>query len=222
MPVVKRLVCLANSRKPAGRCVAGKELNGTWVRPVSDRPSEEVSWEERQYEDGSDPRLLEVIDVPLRNHQPRAHQTENWLLDPNQYWVRVGRETWNNLDRYADNPGVLWVNGSSTYSGSNDRVGVPDAARLRNSLYLLRLERAELRVFAPGTDFGNSKRRVQATFSYHGVDYRIRVTDPLVEEKYLASANGNYPIGECFITVSLAEPYQGYCYKLVAALITPD
>jgi len=47
MATVKRLVCLANSRKLSGRCVAGRELSGGrpigWVRPVSARENEEVS-----------------------------------------------------------------------------------------------------------------------------------------------------------------------------------
>ncbi|MGH7707024.1 MAG: dual OB domain-containing protein, partial [Vulcanimicrobiaceae bacterium] len=38
--MLKRIVCLANSRKLQGRCVAGRELQkngpGAWIRPVSD------------------------------------------------------------------------------------------------------------------------------------------------------------------------------------------
>ena len=38
----------------------------------------EVSEEERRYEDGGDPRVLDVIDVPLLKHRPHACQVENW------------------------------------------------------------------------------------------------------------------------------------------------
>ena len=47
----------------------------------------------------------------------------------------------------------------------------------------------------------------------------IRVTDPDYERRYLQEPNGSYPIGERFITVSLGEPYRGYVYKLIAAII---
>lgn len=52
--MIKRLVCLANSRKSGGRCIAGRELLagnvGEWIRPVSGREHEEVSARERKYE----------------------------------------------------------------------------------------------------------------------------------------------------------------------------
>ena len=51
MGEVKRIVCLANSRKLNGRCLAGKEFGGkgvgTWIRPVGAREHGEVSEYER-------------------------------------------------------------------------------------------------------------------------------------------------------------------------------
>ena len=109
--MIKRLVCLANSRKPPqGRCVAGRELPGEtiggWVRPVSARESEEVSALERQYQDGSEPRLLDVIDIPLLRAKPTGHQQENWLLEPGWYWVMRGTFPYDNLGLLAEAAGV--------------------------------------------------------------------------------------------------------------------
>jgi len=223
----KRIVCLANSRKDSGRCLAGKEWStdadpGSWIRPVSDRLDEEVSEHERQYKDGSDPQILDIIDVPLKSATPKAYQSENWLLDPDQYWKHIGRATWNDLGRLADNPAVLWRNDSSTQAGLYDRVSESDAQKLDSSLYLLYVSKLTVIVFAPGEAYGNSKRRVQADFKHRGVRYQLWVTDPLIERQYLAKDDGEYEVGECYLTVSLGKPHKGDCYKLVAAVITPD
>lgn len=227
MTIVKRLVCLANSRKLSGRCVAGKQLiqgkAGPWVRPVSARPSEEVSERERQYPDGSDPRVLDLLELPLVEPRPKSYQTENWLLDPDSYWRPVGRASWDQLKAMADTPPILWLNSSSTYHGRYDRVPLADAEQLDYSLKLLHVQALTLHVFAPGADFGNTKRRVHSSFQYRGIEYRFWVTDPVIEREFLANSDGNYPVGECCITVSLGEPAEdGFCYKLVAALVTLD
>ncbi len=223
MAEVKRIVCLANSRKTSGRCVAGKEWNaqgpGQWIRPVSNRETQEVSEEERRYQDGTDPRLLDVVDVPLLNAAPGSFQVENWVLDPQHHWARVGNLAIADLAPLVDAPATLWQNGSHTSAGLNDRVSHEDAKKLGGSLYLLKLNGAKLSVFAPGADFGNPKRRVQMRFSHGGVEYWLWVTDPIIERAYLAKPDGDYEIGECYVTVSLGEAYEGYCYKLVAAVI---
>jgi hypothetical protein len=93
---------LANSRKPpSGRCVAGREVSGAnfgaWIRPVSERPSQEISEEERRYGDGRDPALLDVIEVPFKRRQPTHHQTENHVIDDSNYWKKRGTVSWRTL-----------------------------------------------------------------------------------------------------------------------------
>lgn len=216
MAVVKRIVCLANSRKKRGFCVAGRELLATgvgpWLRPVSDRESEEVSPQEQAYQNGKSPQLLDVIDIPLIEPRPKGHQTENWLLDPQKRWQYAGKMRWEDLNGLAENPVELWVNGQSTNAGLNDRMRPEDAANLRGSLYLLHLDNLDLRVFV------YFRRRIHAIFTHHGISYSIAVTDPAFESKYYAGENGIFPLGECFVTISLGEPYEGYCYKLVAGI----
>ena len=223
---VKRIVCLANSRKLSGRCIAGKELledgrPGQWIRPVSARETEEVSEYERQYEDGSDPRVLDVVDVPLLNALPKNYQQENWLLDPNYYWERVRKIGWNELGQYADPVTPLWNNGHNTFTGLNDQVPETTALTLRYSLRLVRVSDLALAVFPPGQTFGNSKRRVQERFHHGGDEYWLWVTAPDSERKYLQMPDGDYSIGDAFLTVSLGEPYRGNSYKLIAAIIEP-
>jgi hypothetical protein len=223
MATCKRIVCLANSRKLQGRCVAGYEVvHGTptgWVRPVSDRPHEEVSEYERQYEDGSDPRVLDLVDVPLQEPRPRGYQQENWLLDPERYWIRVGHVRWDALARLAERGGDLWLNGYRTFHGENDKIPLESAARIRSSLKLIHVDGLALKVFKPSETFGNPKRKVQARFRFAGNGYALSVTDPIIERAYLAQEDGKHDLGESYLTISLGEAFNDCCYKLVAAVI---
>ncbi len=223
----KRMVCLANSRKLMGRCVAGREWAagrgaGSWIRPVSAREGREVSEYERQYEDGSDPRVLDIIDIPVRGPQPDGCQTENWLLDPEYYWEKAGVCSPFDLPALVDPVEPLWVDGYSTCHGSNDKIPVEATGGTCSSLRLIRVEEIALEVFAPGEAFGSSKRRVQGRFVHADRDYALWVTDPMYERRYLARLDGTYRIGECHLTVSLGEPYQDAIHKLIAAIIDPD
>ena len=223
----KRIVCLANSRKLTGRCIAGREWSetrgaGRWIRPVSEREGQEVSEYERQYEDGSDPNVLDIVNVPVLEPLPEGWQTENWLLDPEYYWGKEGTYSWFDLPRLVDPVAPLWIDGHSTYHGRNDKIPLESIVSLSSSLRLIHVGRLELEVFSPGEAFGNSKRRVQGRFSHAGKGYALWVTDPGYERRYLAKLDGAYDLGECYLTVSLGEPYGGACYKLIAAIIECD
>ena len=220
---VKRIVCLANSRKMSGRCIAGYELVegrfGGWVRPVSSREHEEVALEEQRYENGDIPQLLDIIDIPLVAPRPRLHQPENWLLNPNFYWNKVGRFEVNRLPPLLDVRGPLWINGYHTYNGLNDEIPTNQLHNIGSSLKLISVSAVQIHVYRPGAAFGNQKRRVQAHFNFCGVDYKLWITDPLIEAQYLAVPDGVHTLGPCYLTISIGEPYGENCYKLVAALI---
>ena len=224
-PTVKRIVCLANSRKRGGRCIAGKELLpdgnfGGWLRPVSARDDEEVSAQERSYADGGDPKILDVIDVPLLGHKPKTYQRENWLLDPNRRWAKVGSVEWDDLPAMSDRNGPLWINGHSTLAGQNDRVPLDDTTYIDDSLRLIRVDALTVTVsepLRPSADYPI----LRGSFDYHGEEYCFRITDPESESGSVEVPYGEYTVGERHLTVSLSEPFEGHAYKLIATIIRP-
>ncbi len=178
-----------------------------------------MSEEERRYQDGSDPAVLDVIRVPLVEPRPHSFQQEDWLLDPNFYWQKAGHLGWADLQRFLDPAVPLWINHQNSGNGLNDRIILAQANQLTSSLRLIHVDRLTIRVFRPGAAFGNPKRRVQGQFENAGTRYHLWITDPVYEQRYLAQADGNYELGESCLTISLGEPYEGYAYKLIACVI---
>ncbi len=227
MSYEKTILCLANSRKNSGRCIAGKEKlgdgYGEWVRPVSARPSEEISEEERRYEDGRSPKVMEIISVPMAEPKPHLHQIENHLINDEYYWERIGIVNWTDLDGALDDVvGPLWFNGSSSSNGSNDEVPEGELPGIASSLCLVRPGDLRIGVAREGGVFGPAKRKVRASFSLNQLLYRLVVTDPEIEKAYLAGNDGTYPVEDAILCISLGEVFNGKAYKLVAAVITPD
>lgn len=223
MPVTVDLVCLANSRKMSGHCVAGKvkftDGSWRWVRPVSDRPKEEVSFAERRYVDRSEPRMLDVIRLVLREPRPKDYQVENWLLDPTGRWSCVGRASRKEFEALVERPAQLWINGFSSHRGQNDRIPLSKAKHLTTSLTLVELDGLVLNVASVNDESGNLRRPVRAAFQHRRTTYSLRVTDPVAENACRQKEDGSYPVGPCYVTVSLGEPFDGHCYKLVAGII---
>ncbi|WP_394325096.1 dual OB domain-containing protein [Streptomyces rimosus] len=220
MPEYVTLICLANSRKKKGRCVAGMIAgSGKWIRPVSARPGHAISVEEQRYADRSVPRVPDIMTVPLLRPQPISYQSENWLLDPGYRWHRTGTAGWSQLLTMEQRPDTLWINGCSSFNRYNDRVPIALAATLPDSLKLIRVNRMTLKVHTPDISHRDAKRAVDVRFTHGGHMYIMRVTDPKYEQAYLSKPERRYELGEAFLTVSLSEEYLGHAYKLVASII---
>ena len=189
MSYLKRIVCLANSRKYSERCVAGLEVEGArlsnWVRPVSSLPMGELGLSKRKLADGSDPALLDILEVPLLEPRPLGCQIENHLIDHNANWAKVGQFPRHQLLRYCKSPNPLWINGYSSTRGLNDRIPEEQVETLPGSLVLVEPQqlRIEMRLEA-------AKLKVRAVFCLEGQKYKLGVTDPVVEKHCFTRPEG--------------------------------
>ena len=215
----KRIICLANSRKLSGRCIAGREISGSrvgdWIRPVSGRVNEEISLYDRRLEDGSEPVLLDVLEIPMTEHRPHACQVENHLIADEYYWTKVDEFPRSSLRSLCEAPPTLWINGYRSYSGINDRIPEDEAANLTSSLVLIEPDQLVLCV-----ERGLRKLQVRAAFSFRRRTYNLTVTDPDIERNFLRQGEGRYKYDRPAVAcVSIGEPFEGYRYKLVASII---
>lgn len=183
-------------------------------------PGRGISLSEQQLPDGSEPRVLDVVTIGLIEAQPDGYQSENWLLDEQISWEKVDRADWDillaldELLSAKETPGPLWVNGYRSSHGLNDEVPEEQLSKFTFSLKLIRVSNLALQAH-----YEWGKRALRAHFEYSGASYALKVTDPVYEESYRAKPTGTYELGEAFLTVSLAEPFKGYAYKVVAAII---
>ena len=184
------------------------------------RPTGELSLVECRCENESSPKLLDIIDVRLRKPAPLRHQTENHVVDSTRYWTRAGELAWAELERLVEQPASLWPNGEYTHNGVNDCVNGQLAGSLAYSLALIRPESVRIRIGREGA--AEYPRKTRALFRYSGVDYSLKVTDPVAEEPFQIRGDGEYPLDDVYFCVSVTEPYgrDGRCYKIVAGIIS--
>ncbi len=223
---VKRIVCLANSVKLGGSCIAGKEVlangYGKWIRPVSERESAEVWDSESRYANHTVPKLLDIIGVPLKNPAPRNHQTENHVIGNTRPWKKCGQLPWNALAQLLDRPTTLWINSDSTHAGIFDCISQEEAAAQHYSLALIRPEWFTVKIGSEIWD-GKTKRTYKSRFRYNGVFYTLPLTDRVAIDAYQSAEEGEYRSSGVDLCVSLTEPFTRYknrCHKLVAAIFS--
>lgn len=230
MPETRTIVCLANSIKHGGRCVAGIELVngqvGSWIRPISDRSTHELSISQHQFADGVDLHPLDVMEVSLDAAAPAGFQTENWRIATGSVPRKVGTLRYADLQAVREEPRMLFWNGDSSTRGTNDRVPAEELLRLNRSIVLV--EPDDLCVVVSTNPYSHH-REVIAEFVFRGVPYEMKISDPGYKAWYLGLGVGRYDLGAAHVTVSLAEPWTAptagsasYSYKVVAAIIEPD
>jgi hypothetical protein len=224
MAYTKTILCLAASRKSGGYCFAGKDMErGEWIRPVSSRTGAEISVAECTMPNGTQAKLLDILEIPLLRATPRDYQIENHLIDPSKKWKKKAEGTWRQVEEALDDHnGLLWLSDDSSWGYSNNRVGESAVDELDNSLVLIRPERLRICVGRKGGMYDDADDRlVKASFSQGGINYTLAVTDLDIERRFRAGADRVEDMTGAVLCVSLGETYRGHAYKLVAAVIEP-
>jgi putative nucleic acid modification protein with dual OB domain len=222
MPKVQ-FICLANSRKIGGRCVAGVRVDGRgWIRPVSGHPGGTL-FSEYRYVNGAEAALLDIVEADVIAAQPEAHQPENWLLAPGT-WQLIERLPPGAAMQYLTPfvvPGPVLLENESDSVAYTTLVQQPASA----SLALVEPHRIPWHI----TTNTQGQRQTRCDFNLAGARYDLAITDPafvprlaeLIYGYHLREVAGIAAEDRVLLTVSLGEPFEatGHCYKLVAAVL---
>lgn len=164
---------------------------------------------------GGVPRIGDVLALPLVAKVPEEFQRENCSVGFARWRVEghVGAE---DILQLVDNPSSLWLNGWQSVHGWNDRIPYADATRdCQSSLMLIRPELLQFRL-----DQSYGKLSLRAEFNYRGENYDLSVTDESACSRWIELlANGHSGYVDALLSISLAQPFHGFCYKIVAGVI---
>ena len=209
-----RMICLANSIRHDGRCVAGIDIQtGEWIRPVPPAgggiPSFRTIFNNNQ---------LSILDVvALQVNRPLLNtrfQRENRVM-PNWNWQVVDTVTPQEVTEYCEDTSPI------LYS-LDDNVSPQTLEQIpANEWKSLQLVRPRNLSFE--RDYWNTNRWRARFRDGDGNEYYLKITDPVICDRL----GRNEHIGpNCLLTVSLTEPWAPddgskpeLCYKLVAGVI---
>ena len=222
MTMDKYFICLANSYKHGGRCLAGIEVSfdvkdkpvmmrhpdgrPRWIRPISTEP------------DGSIPNMIaqhiklfsviKLIDaIPCPN---KAHVEDTKY---SQMECRYGHFTPNAdllklcLDKKHQN--IFYFQGKA--------VSAQMVERLDYSLMFIKPDDAQVYI-----DEEREKSKYRMKFSYYGLHYDFPITDPVFLESFKMHPERYSDLKDIYLTLSLGLEFEGFHYKLIAAVIQTE
>jgi uncharacterized protein YprB with RNaseH-like and TPR domain len=209
-------VCLANSFKEGGRCLAGIELDANnnpvfvndrpkWIRPVCNTFHGEVP--NRMAESF---HVLDILELKITAYTPENHQSENVLFENNSIH-KIGAFNHNQLANLVDIQRMIF--GNRGRAVSKEYIGKMDY-----SLMLVNVINFEVTQKVYEDDFSD-KSQIRMVFSYNGIRYDFPVTDPVFLHHYQRNPDLLEEVNQAYLCLSLGIVWMDWYYKLVAGII---
>ena len=216
----KHFVCLANSFKHGGRCIAGIEVfidknnqwevvtkqDGTpqWIRPLSkETPTGEIPVKE-----AFDIPVLSIVRLEGVAQCPYVAQSENVYYEKMTVVENLDRYNCQILDNSLDlfHHTIFYNTGKSVTS---DLFCHGDY-----SLMMIKIDEAVLYL-----DKSQEKKRPRLRFDYYGSKYDLPVTDPQIWEQLKVGTVKYGRFSNLYLVLSLGLEHEGYHHKLVTTII---
>lgn len=210
-----RFVCLANSYKEGGRCLAGILLDNTnkpisengrpkWIRPVCNTPHGEVYTNLVLHIN-----ILDIIEIEITKYLSQGYQSENMLFGEDSLRI-TGKYLISDLNSLCETSPTIF--GNKGKAVSEEAIG-----RLTHSLMLVKVTSFE--VAERTYDDTPNKTQIRLVFSHNGNQYDFPVTDPVFLHNYQINSDYIEDVKELFLCLSLGVSWQNWYYKLVAGVV---
>ena len=210
-----KFICLANSFKEGGRCLAGIELDANnnpvlvngrpkWIRPICNTAHGEVPNHIAQPF-----QILDIIQINITENKPENHQSENVAFNENTIRV-IGNFNRSQLSPLCDNRNLIFGNRGKAVS--QDSIG-----GLNHSLMLVDVNQFE--VTQKVYDDRRERPQTRLVFTYNTNRYDFPVTDPVFLHRYQTNPDLLEGVNQVYLSLSLGVIWEDWYYKLVAGII---
>jgi hypothetical protein len=215
-------ICLANSYKRGGRCIAGVEISidndyhwtvkrkadgsPKWIRPISQATEygEIPEAEAHNLPLFSIVRLTEVTPCPQRAHSEDVHYKQIYSIGKIPAHPTVFSEM-------VDNTHPL------LFYDEHYSISIQTYEHGNYSLMMVHPEELSFHL-----DPSRKRAKYFMTFKYNDVVYDFSVTDPDFYQLIEQHPDKLNSLTDVYLTLSLGLEYEGRHHKLIAAIIEPE
>lgn len=206
------IICLANSYKEGGRCVAGIELNQhfeipfdkKWIRPICRTQHDEIP-----HYLVANIKPLDIIEFEVTEHASKGFQSEN------VYFSTTSLKKVGSFDR-SKLPLLCSHNYPTLFGNKGKAVSEKDIHLLNSSLILI--STSNFKVIQRQYE-DKPHPQIRLNFEYYANSYDLPITDPIFLDKFKVNNQLLDEYKNIYLVISLGILHEGWHYKLVASIL---